>query len=620
MSAGEAKTMGLGPTPTLTTSRITVMAVVVALAIAIPGALAYHAIARVSLPLHVSLPQALENLERDTLENRLAQEIRFYDEILTQSARNYAFTGEPKWKERYQRIEPDLDRCIKQAMATEDQEDIQSFQQIDAANVALVDLEHRSLAAVDEGRRPEAQAILDSEEYGRQKAIYARGLERYVARQSAETSTSLTRSSDLLAQAVQSAQRGGTATRHWIALATLIGLATVAVLFVLTFRFVKAEAASRVADARYRALFVSSSDAFMTIAPPSWRFTSANPATVEMFGARDEAEFISLGPWEVSPEFQPDGRPSAAKAREMIAIAIRKGSLFFEWTHRRLHGEAFPATVLLTRLELAGQPLVQATVRDIHLQKQAEAEHQLLESHLRRAEKLEAVGQLAGGIAHEFNNQLAIINGFTELILRQVKGDAKLAPKLEQILQAGQRSAKLTEQLLAYSRTQEIRRERFDLNTLVHEMAPILLPLVPRNINVVLHLTPEACDIVADRGQIADVISHLCTNARDAMPQGGVLTIETAHVDLGDRDLAGFAQAAPGPYVRLRVSDTGEGMDADTQARLFEPFFTTKEVGKGTGLGLPFVHGVVEQAHGMIAIESTKGKGTVVSVCVPRLG
>ncbi len=187
----------------------------------------------------------------------------------------------------------------------------------------------------------------------------------------------------------------------------------------------RAEDALKESERRFRSLFDSSRDAVMTLEPPLWQFTSGNPATVEMFGARDEVHFTTMGPWELSPEQQPDGRPSAEAAAEMIETAMREGSNFFEWTHRRIGGESFPASVLLSRIEAAERVFLQATVRDITARKQIEKDNAALEAQLRHAQKMESVGRLAGGVAHDFNNMLGVIIGHAEMALRE--GDSVAA-------------------------------------------------------------------------------------------------------------------------------------------------------------------------------------------------
>ncbi len=250
----------------------------------------------------------------------------------------------------------------------------------------------------------------------------------------------------------------------------------------------------------------------------------------------------------------------------------------------------------------------------------AKLEHEKqLQAQLSQAQRLESVGRLAGGVAHDFNNLLTVINGYSEVALARLSGADPLRAPLDQIRRAGERAATLTQQLLGFSRKQIIQPKPIDLNAIVTEARGMLQPLLGELIQVRAVLQPNLGRVVADPGQIEQILMNLAANARDAMPRGGTLTIETRDVSVGQYERRGKSDLPPGSYVVLSVTDTGAGMSAEVQQNIFEPFFTTKERGKGTGLGLATVYGIVKQNGGWIEVYSELGMGTAFHITLPRI-
>jgi PAS domain S-box-containing protein len=264
--------------------------------------------------------------------------------------------------------------------------------------------------------------------------------------------------------------------------------------------------------------------------------------------------------------------------------------------------------------------IIGAVIVDQDITDRRSAEQQLGETraHLAQAQKLEAVGRLAGGIAHDFNNLLTVINALSITTLKQLPAADPLRADLEEIHAAGDRAANLTRQLLAFSRRQVMQQEVLDLNTVVLNVGRMVGRLIGEDVTLRLALAPDLSTIQADRGQLEQVIINLALNARDAMPDGGTLTLETANAKVTHGSPGESLGLSPGPYVRLAVSDTGTGMDSLTQVHIFEPFFTTKPQGEGTGLGLATVYGIIQQTGGSIEVFSQPGQGSSFTIYLPQ--
>ncbi len=293
----------------------------------------------------------------------------------------------------------------------------------------------------------------------------------------------------------------------------------------------------------------------------------------------------------------------------------------FEWKIKGRDGEEiYVETSTALMKDSKGRAVgFRGIVRDVTERKKAEEEKRRLEAQLLHGQKMEAVGRLAGGIAHDFNNLLTTIIGYSDLVMMAMGRNNPLYDDMEQIKRAGEQAADLTRQLLASSRRQVIQPVVLDLNRVLRDTEKMLGPLIGEDIRLLKALRSDLWKVRVDPGQIAQIIMNLAVNARDAMAQGGKLTIETTNVDLDDAYARNHGvELTPGPYVMLAISDTGEGMDEETRSQIFEPFFTTKEKGKGTGLGLSTVYGIVKQSNGFIWVYSEPGKGTTFKIYFPR--
>jgi two-component system, cell cycle sensor histidine kinase and response regulator CckA len=299
--------------------------------------------------------------------------------------------------------------------------------------------------------------------------------------------------------------------------------------------------------------------------------------------------------------------PAIIARREDSTINLTKPTLLISRDGKETSIETSAAPIKEDQKKTVGAVLI---FRDI-------TERKRLEDQLRQSQKMEAVGQLAGGVAHDFNNLLTIIIGLSDYLVNNLDPSLRLRHQAEEIKKAGEQAASLTRQLLAFSRKQILQPKVLDLNAVIGDLNKMLRRLIGENIEMITVARTGLGLVRADRGQLEQVILNLAVNARDAMPQGGKLTIEAANASFDKRNTQTNMDIAPGQYVTLIVSDTGCGMDAETQSHIFEPFFTTKEAGKGTGLGLATVYGIVQQSKGYIKVQSEPGRGTTFKIYLP---
>jgi two-component system, cell cycle sensor histidine kinase and response regulator CckA len=369
----------------------------------------------------------------------------------------------------------------------------------------------------------------------------------------------------------------------------------------------QSEVELRASEASFRSLVENAPFGICRSAPTEDRFLNANPALARILGFPSEHELLSL---RLSQDVYL--RPQDRRA---LLDAVAKSSPFEVVTDWK-RSDGTPIKVRITGRRVAEEPggddPFECIVEEV-------TDRLVLEDRLRQAQKMEAIGRLAGGVAHDFNNLLGVIMGHAELIASYGDSDPRALRRAMAIREVTQHAAALTGQLLAFGRRQMLQVTAFNLNEVITTTSEMLQRLIGEDVNLQMHLSPDLGSVSADRVQMQQVILNLASNARDAMPQGGILTIETVNVELDASYAMRHEEASAGSWVLMAVSDTGTGMDAETQSRIFEPFFTTKNYGHGTGLGMASVYGIVKQCGGLIYVYSELGSGTTFKVYLPRL-
>jgi two-component system, NtrC family, sensor kinase len=374
-----------------------------------------------------------------------------------------------------------------------------------------------------------------------------------------------------------------------------------------------AEGALHESEIKFRAIFENSRDA-IGIAKKGMHYY-ANPAYLKLFGFERNEEIVGTSLLNhIAPSHH----------QQMIENLRRRAAgeaipSFYTTRGRKTDGTEFPMEISASTFELQGETYTVANIRDITEQLRAEEEKAKLENQLRQAQKMEAIGQLAGGVAHDFNNLLTIFGTYGGILGDKLKNDDVLRPYAERIVEATEKAAGLTQSLLAFSRKQTISLKSIDLNEIIRKVDHFLHRIIGEDIELKSSIAGTELTVMADSGQIEQVLMNLATNARDAMPQGGLLAINSEATRFSDADVKFGEIERAGMYARISVSDTGHGMDKATLEKIFEPFFTTKEVGKGTGLGLAIVYGIIKQHGGTIRVYSEPGQGTTFKIYLPLL-
>ena len=390
----------------------------------------------------------------------------------------------------------------------------------------------------------------------------------------------------------------------------------------------RAEEALRESEARYATLFQGAAEGILLADAETRQVAYANPSFCRMLGYSDE-ELRELTLGDIHPGEGDSARLQPAKLAEGATgfsvgthpeLDDVAGELLVsrELPCRRKDASIVFAEVTASRLVIGERPCFVGFYSEVTERKRAEAERERLAEQLRVSQKLEAIGSLAGGVAHDFNNLLSVILNFTSFAMEGLRDSAPVRADLHEVMMAGERAANLTRQLLAFSRKQVLKPETLNLGNIAAGVSKMLGRILGEDIEIVSAFAPDLGTVRADPGQMEQVLMNLAVNARDAMPTGGTLTIEATNVELGPETPLGACGLAAGHYVQLAVSDTGVGMDEYVRGRAFEPFFTTKATGKGTGLGLATVYGIVKQSGGEVQIESAPRSGTTFRVFLPR--
>ncbi len=373
----------------------------------------------------------------------------------------------------------------------------------------------------------------------------------------------------------------------------------------------QAEDAVRENEERFRTLTETTSTAIFVYS--NERFIYVNNASRLMTGYSSD-ELLSMRFWDVvHPDYRQLIRERGLARQRGEDIPSR-----YEFKIVRKDGTERWIDFTSGKIQWQGRTAAIASAYDITEHKLAEEERQKLADQLLHAQKMEAIGRFAGGVAHDFNNMLNVIIGYAEMVSGRLNHEDPLRKEVDEIQKAGMRSAALTQQLLAFSRKQIIKPEVLDINALLKNLEKMLRRVIGEHIDIVVALADDIGRIKVDPAQIEQVFMNLALNARDAMPRGGKLTIETVNADLDDVYAKDHAEVVTGRYVMIAVTDTGYGMDNETRSKIFEPFFTTKDRGKGTGLGLATVYGIVKQSGGHIFVYSEPGQGTTFKVYLPR--
>jgi PAS domain S-box-containing protein len=583
--------------------------------------------------------------DQSTRIANLSGDLSHLDEVLSGSARLAVATGDSKWEDRYRRFEPQLEAAINEVTAlVADAPTAATAVRLEEANATLQDMEDRAFALVRAGRILEARAIVFSDQYEAEQKQYAQALASVIPEIEREIGDLMRRDQHLdTLGALGAIVLGVASVLAWLSVLRDLNRSRVVLERALGERTLaknalaqahgelesrieqrtaelkqanhalQAEVAERKSAETTRdrlATILESTTDIVGFADPGGMALYVNPAGRRMLGLTPDEDVtrISVRGFLADPV-------NDNVFNQGLTTAIREGSWSGEVLFSTLDGRVFPGSQVIVRHNAPDGSIdyIATIIRDL-------TERNRLASQLAQSQKLETTGRLAGGFAHEFNSILTAIIGRSEFLLAELPAGSSLARHATEIHAAADRAASLTRRLLAFGRKQVLYPETLDLNHTAQDMVTLIRQLVGDAVDVRFVLPTGLHSVTADAAQIEQVIVNLVMNARDAMPDGGRLTVETANVTLDEGSTGAHLDLKPGDYVMLAITDTGTGMSADVTARVFEPFFTTKDIGVGTGLGLSTCDGIVKQSGGYISVYSEPKLGTVFKIYLPRNG
>lgn len=516
----------------------------------------YSQLKTMAEPLEKNIPASIDELSRTTDLDNQALLIRYYDEILTQSARNYVLTQEKRWLQRYYAFQPELDLALKQAIGIGSPLDKQVFEEISQANIKLIAIEQEAIQLVNDGNAADAIQLMKSESYALQKNIYDGGLNTYFLEIKSGHAQSIESSTVTVRLAAQNAH---------IILQEALQKSIFSILLILAILIVVA-------------VFLT-----MSISKPLQRLTKH----ALKISDGDLTQKVSIS--------SHDEIGILANAFQIMSNALKKSYDNLEYK--------------------INQRTCELENKNIELKKTI-AERQALEHQLLQSQKMESLGTLAGGVAHDFNNILTAILSNTEIGLLKLSNDSSIRKYFESIAVSSDRAAFLVKQILTFSRMETTELEVLDLSKSLLEDLRMVNSVIPSNIEIKKDIQMECLPIMADRTQLHQILLNLCTNAYHAIThESGTIEVSLKQ----PKELPDYFRDKSKLFLRLEVKDSGCGMSPEIQKNIFDPFYTTNQTGHGTGLGLSVVHGLVEKHHGKIFVDSEEGKGTTFTIYFPAV-